>query len=306
MKKWNLGYLAIAFSAIIFGFTPILSSISYGQGNNGINMAFLRAAVPIPVFLIICGKSFHPGKKQLITGIIAGCFSFGCTLLLYSSYEYISPGLATTLHFLYPLYVTVFSSCRRHTRPGREYIIGLVLSVLGIVLFLNPEDIQGKITGYILAVASGVVYSFYILLLEKESDEPLPLYHLMLIISCTGVVLCGITGLALGKLTIMISGKGWLFACLVALLTAVVASVLFQTGVRKTGGTNAAIFSLLEPISSVLFSVILLGDILTLKTIIGCVLIICGLVVVTTIKPAIGTAGVSPDSRGCAGNGRPG
>lgn len=281
MKKQNIGYLAIAASALVFGFTPILSAITYQLGNNGINMAFLRAAIPIPIFLLICRKSAFPGRKQLMTGILAGCLSFGCTLLLYSSYEYISPGLATTLHFLYPLYVAVITSFRKHKRLRTGYIIGLALAILGIVLFVNPEDMHGKAVGYILALASGVVYSMYVVLLDKESDNPLPLYQLMLIISCTGVVLCGTVGLALGKLTIMTSGKGWFFACLVALLAAVVGSVLFQVGVRKTGGTNAAIFSLLEPISSVLFSVTILGDVLTPKTVLGCVLIICGLVAVT-------------------------
>jgi hypothetical protein len=56
-KKQLIGQLCIIGSAIIFGFTPVLAAISYQGGNNGINMAFLRALVPIPVLLIMTSNA---------------------------------------------------------------------------------------------------------------------------------------------------------------------------------------------------------------------------------------------------------
>ena len=54
MKKNQLsGVIFVFLSAVIFGFTPVLAAISYQGGNNGINMAFLRAFLPIPVLLLI-------------------------------------------------------------------------------------------------------------------------------------------------------------------------------------------------------------------------------------------------------------
>lgn len=281
MSKKFFGYPAIIASALIFGFTPVLATLSYREGNNGINMAFLRAAIPAPLFLAIAARSFQPSGKQLLTGIAAGMLSFGCTLLLYSSYEFISPGLATTLHFLYPLYVTAFNALRKRRPVNKATLIGLSLATCGIILFLKPDEMHGDITGYLLAFCSGLVYAFYILILEKESNRPLPLTHLMLIISLTGIVLCTAVGLLTGHLILLKTGKAWLYACLAALLTAVIGCVLFQAGVRKTGGTNAAIFSLLEPISSVLFSLTFLGDTLSLHSVVSCILILGGLAVVT-------------------------
>ena len=282
MKKQYSGYLAIVISALIFGFTPILAAISYSEGNNGINMAFLRAVIPIPFFLFISFRSFSPTGKQLRNGILAGILSFGCTLLLYSSYEYISPGLATTLHFLYPLYVAVINAIMKHHGLKKTTIAGLAFALVGIILFLEPNELRenSNIEGYLLALGSGLVYACYIIILEKESADPLPLYHLMLIMSVTGAVLCGAVGLLAGKLTVISSGRGWLFAGATAFLTAIVACVLFQNGVRKTGGTNAAIFSLLEPISSVLFSILLLGESLSIRSAVGCGMILLGLAII--------------------------
>lgn len=282
MKKNSfLGQICVFGSAIIFGFTPVLAAISYRGGNNGINMAFLRALLPIPILLIIGRNLPWPGKTQWKRGLIAGALSFGCTLLLYSSYEYISPGLATMLHFLYPLYVTVYEALRDRKRPGNTRMAGLVLGLTGSLLFLDTASAGGSLMGFVLAIGSGLAYAAYIIALGKEAKEPMPLYRLMLMVSISGVVLCGITGAAAGKLTVAMPPQAWLCAVCVALLAAVVGSVLFQRGVREVGGANAALLSLFEPITSVVFSVLLLGDALSVQKVIGSVLILISLALVS-------------------------
>ncbi len=283
MKKSNLfGQVCVFASAIIFGFTPVLAAISYQGGNNGINMAFLRALIPIPVLLLLGKNLPMPGKRQWKSGLIAGCLSFGCTLLLYSSYEYISPGLATTLHFLYPLYVTVYEAIRDRKRPGAIRLAGLGLGLLGSLLFLDGVGAGGSLLGFVLAIGSGLAYALYIIALGKEAEaEPMPLFRLMLVVSVSGVFMCGAAGLAMGKLVFQMPANAWLCAIGVALLAAVVGSVLFQRGVREIGGANSALLSLFEPITSVIFSVWLLGDVLSVPKILGCALILCSLVLIS-------------------------
>lgn len=283
MKKSKLlGQLCVIGSAIVFGFTPVLAAISYQGGNNGINMAFLRALLPIPVLLFLGRKAKMPTKAQWKSGLIAGCLSYGCTLLLYSSYEYISPGLATTLHFLYPLYVTVYEAVRDRKNPGVKRLCGLALGLIGSLLFLETGSGGGSLVGFLLALGSGMAYALYIIALGKEAEgEPMPLMRLMLVVSVSGVVLCGATGLMMNKLVFSFSATTWLCAVCVALLAAVVGGVLFQRGVREIGGANSALLSLFEPITSVGFSVLLLGDVFSTKKLLGCALIMCSLVLIS-------------------------
>lgn len=283
MKNRKLfGQLCVFGSAIIFGFTPVLAAISYQGGNNGINMAFLRSLIPIPVLLFLARRLPMPTKKQWKTGLIAGFMSYSCTLLLYSSYEYISPGLATTLHFLYPLYVTVYEALRDRKRPGKMRTAGLVLGLMGSLLFLDSVSADGSLIGFILALGSGVAYAAYIVALGKEAEgEPMPLFRLMLVVSCSGVVMCGAAGMLMGKLTVAMPANAWICAVGVALLAAVVGGVLFQRGVREIGGANSALLSLFEPITSVVFSVLLLGDVLTVSKVLGSLLIMGSLVLIT-------------------------
>lgn len=283
MKKSNLiGQMCVFASAIIFGFTPVLAAISYRGGNNGINMAFLRALTPIPLLLVLGRKLPMPGKNQWKSGLTAGFMSFGCTLLLYSSYEYVSPGLATTLHFLYPLYVTAYEAVRDRRRPGGARLAGLCLGLVGSLLFLDGAGAGGSLLGYVLAIGSGLAYALYIIALGREAAHtPMPLFRLMLVVSVSGVALCGTAGLFMGKLVIDMPANAWLCAIAVALLTAVIGSMLFQRGVREIGGANSALLSLFEPITSVIFSVWLLGDVLSASKLIGSALILGSLVLIS-------------------------
>ena len=283
--KQLTGYAGVLTSAVIFGFTPVLAALSYKGGNNGVNMAFLRATLPLPVLYALAHRHPKPDAAQRRLGAVLGLLLFGCALLLYSSYAYIPVGLAMTLHFLYPLYVVLYEWLVQLRSPGALRLAGLVLGLSGSMLFLQPGEGALHPAGLLLALLSGVCYAGYIVVLSRESQRPMPLYRLMFEVSRSGAVLCLVAGLLLGRLTLRLTPQAWICAVLVALLAAVVACVLFQAGVRIVGKANAAIFSLLEPITSIVFSVLLLGDALSPAKLTGCALILAGLLVTALYKP---------------------
>ncbi len=280
MKKRGIGIVCVVVSAVIFGFTPVIAALSYRGGNNGVNMAFIRAFVPLPVLLLLA-RSGLPQKvsmHQRLTAMLAGVLLFGGTLLLYSSYAFLSVGMATTLHFLYPMYVALYEAFFLHKDLGRLRAFGILLDAIGIALCsgigkqmaLDPRGIG-------FALASGFFYAAYILVLSHESRDPMPLYALMLNASMAGVPLCAMVGWLTNSLTVSLTLQAWGFAVVAALLVSIVGCVLFQKGVRCIGDTDAAIFSLLEPISSLFFGILLMNDIPQLGTIFGSMMIVAGL-----------------------------
>ncbi len=279
-NKRTLGICEVFLSAVVFGFTPILANLSYAGGNNGVNMAFLRAVIPLPV-LFLLGHATSPGyratARQWRRGALLGCLNFGCSLMLYSSYSYIPVGIATTLHFLYPLFVMLYHVVCYRERPGAVKTVGLLLGVTGAILLVETGEGGLSPVGMGLALLSGVVFAAYIIILQKEASEPLPLYRLMTVTSLAGAVLCAAVGLGMGSLTFDLTPQAWLFAALTALLVSIGGSAVFQAGVRLVGDADAAVYSLLEPLTSIVFGLLLLGEALTMRKMLSCVLILVGL-----------------------------
>lgn len=274
------GIFYVFLSAVVFGFTPVLANLSYSGGNNGINMAFLRAVIPLPVLLLL-GRTASPGyrasKRQLVMGSVLGSLNFGCSLMLYSSYSFIPVGIATTLHFLYPLFVMLYHVVFHRQKPGLMKSSGLLLGVGGAVLLVEMGEGGLSPLGMTLALLSGVVFAAYIIVVQKEASHPLPLYRLMTVTSLAGAVLCGAVGLGFGSLTLALTPKAWLFAGLTALLVSIGGSAVFQAGVRIVGDKDAAVYSLLEPLTSILFGLILLSEAFTARKALSCALILTGL-----------------------------
>ena len=281
MKKTrSIGIFYVFLSAVVFGFTPILANLSYAGGNNGLNMAFLRSLLPLPL-LVVLQQATSPGyratARQWRMGAVLGCLQYGCTIMLYSSYSYIPVGIATTLHFLYPLFVMLYHMVRFHEKPGRMKLAGLFLGVIGAMLLVELGEGGLSPVGMALALLSGVVFAAYIIVLQTEADQPLPLYRLMTVTSLSGAGLCLVLGLCMGSLTLSLTPAAWGYTVATALLVCIGGSSVFQAGVRIVGDTDAAVYSLFEPLTSLLFGLVLLGETFTLRKALSCTLILLGL-----------------------------
>lgn len=279
-RSRTTGILCVLLSACIFGFTPVLAGLSYQGGNNGVNMAFLRGVIPLP-FLFVLGRvtapRFRATRRQTAIALLAGVLQFGCSLLLYSSYSYLSVGIATILHFLYPLFVILYHVIADKMRPGRMKWAGLILGMLGAVVLVDIGPGGLSPMGMALAVLSGVVFAGYMVVLSKEAAEPMPLYRLMTLCTLSGSVLSAVCGIAMGKLTLSLTPQAWGYVVVATLLVSLGGCTLLQAGVRLAGDTDSSIYSLLEPLSSLIFGMLLLGETLTLKKGISSAMILGGL-----------------------------
>lgn len=286
MKKHG-GIIAALASAFIFGFTPILGRLSYDGGSNGITLSFLRQAFGIPLLYILLkiqrvplGISRQELKDLLKIGIVGPAAT---TLLLYASYQFIPVGIATTLHFLYPVVVALAEVLFFKSKIGPLKGAALALSAVGVLLFFEKGASEGAVVGIILALLSSVSYTIYMVGVERTSLRHMHYFKLSLYFCIVSFFVSGTFGLLSGQLTFQLTGLAWFYTFLVAAFVSVGAITLLQLGVKLVGASTTAILSTLEPITSVLLGVSLLSERMTWVKGIGCVLILLGVVLVTRV-----------------------
>jgi len=108
-SKVAWGMACVILSAVLFGWMPFLAKISYSYGGNAYMASFgrflfgaLLSALVLkirrqPLVLNTSGTSW--------TIFLLSVFYAATPLFLYKSYLYIGSGLATALHFAYPVFV---------------------------------------------------------------------------------------------------------------------------------------------------------------------------------------------------------
>ena len=276
------GKVCLILSAFIYGLAPLLAKIAYAGGINGITLTFFRTALMIPLLfvLMLFGKrSFRLNKKELLDIIILGVFGGSFSIItLYSAYDYISTGLATTLHFIYPLIIVVVSALIYKEKIRGYKLLAVMLVTVGIFLFVDLNTAADKI-GVILAVLSGIFYSFYVIYMDHSGIDGMDYvkltFYLMIIMSC-GTFVFGAAAR-----TISFSGinvLGWISALVISLLITLGAIPLFQAGVRYEGASTAGIVSAFEPITTIILGSLVLGETMGIIQYFGGAMIILGVI----------------------------
>ena len=166
------GVLFTGLSALLFGLAPVLSSKTYQMGSNAFTLTFYREAMVLPLLLAVLllrRVSLRVTWRQLAVFVLVGLFGRGATtLMLNIAYNYIGVGAATTLHFMYPVFVALLCRFLFRERLGRVRLIALVLASAGVVLFLELGQGSGSAAlGTILAMGSGVTYASFMVAMDK-------------------------------------------------------------------------------------------------------------------------------------------
>ncbi len=281
--KMLQGYVYSILSAVIYGLMPLMATHIYADGVNALTLVFLRNFLALPSLAILAFFQNKTLKIEIKSFFSTSILSFlGCTItpiLLFSSYNYIPSGTATVFHFVYPTLVVIIGLIFLKKKIEKITLISIALCFVGIVLFYNPQQ-AFHFGGAGLALASGVTFATYVVLLSKFNNLKnlgfLFSFYVALWSSIITFVLCVSTN----QLALPTSVKGWLLCALFALLVTTGAVVLFQQGAFIIGGEKTAIVSTLEPITGVVVGVWLLNENCKFNTVLGSVFVLAASVII--------------------------
>jgi len=259
MKNRKLGYLIAIISATLYGLNPLFAKTVYTSGANAFTIVFIRMTVGAAVFAVmhfITEKSSLKVNKKEFGQLLVCSLGYGVTpILLYTSYLYLDSGLATTLHFVYPVFVVLGSVIFRIEKINARKIICCILSMAGIVTFYLAGLVSGgtgesiSLAGILIALASGAVYAFYAVYLEASDVLEMEPYKLSFWKHLLSVAIVGVVALVLKKFVWPGNFNGWTFAVLLGILTAA-ASFLYQQATKHAGAQSTCLLSTFEPLTS--------------------------------------------------------
>lgn len=280
------GILLIMLAAICFGLIPFFATIAYANGFNPITLTLFRfglAAVLLYTYIKIKGINYKVSAGQYFLLFQVGLIGYGVMMLtMVTSYNYIPTGLATTLHFVYPIAVMVGSIFIFKDKVGWKSITALVLSVVGIYFLAGFNSVESlNFYGVSLALVSGVLYAYYILTIAKSSLRQVSAFVIAFYISFfNALVLLAVCAFT-GDLHLNITYQGFLSTLMLALVSSFVGMVAFQTGLKIIRATTASILSTFEPITSLLVGVFILAEVLAWHHILGSLLVIISVIAVS-------------------------
>lgn len=285
MNKTFKGITMTSGAGIIFGAFPIFTTlfVQFGGNVDAFNLyGFALTVLFLAGFIAATKRSFALPGKAVVFVILAGIMNVVTRILLTYSYQYLDVGIATTLHFLYPLFAALLGTlCFREKMPVYKWIAFVVAS-LSVSLFTTGAQGGGQMIGILLAVSSAVCFALYMLITEKANLTDLDPVVFVFYVSLVSTVGCLFTGLN-GGLFVAVPWKALVVLITCALLNNAVAFALQQQGVKYLGAAMTALFSLFEPVFSCVFGAIFLQQAMGIKSVCGIVMILLCLVAIVVL-----------------------
>ena len=282
-------------SAICYGLIPLfvlpLNRIGFPLDST-LFYRFSLAALFLLGFLMYRRESLRVTGREMSVLLVLGVLFALSSELLFLGYTHLSPGIASTVMFIYPLVVAVIMAIGFREKLTLRTALCLGITLLGVCLLSIKDDsfsINGL--GLTVTVLCAVCYAVYIVVVNKArisgSGAKISFYS-MVFSALYYLLKIVLTGNELAQPSVPIIG----YISLFALVTTLVSILALVIAIRLIGSTRAAISGALEPVVAVLISVLLFGEAFTWSLFVGMILIVFGVVWVLLDQPKIGRAHV--------------
>ena len=228
-------------------------------------LAVRFALAAVAVWLIAPRAVSRLTAAERRSGVVLGVVYGGAQLLQTVGLQYTSASVSGFVTGMYVVFTPLLGAVLLRARIGRTVWIAVGLSTLGLaVLSLQGFAIGG---GEALTLASALLYAVHIVGLGVWSTGRNAL-GLTIVQLATITVVCSI-GAAPGGLVLPQTGGDWFALVYMALVAGALALIVQTWAQAHLSATRAAIIMTMEPVFAGLFAVLLGGERLGLRVVLG-------------------------------------
>ncbi len=286
--------IAIA-GIVLFSSKAVMVKLAYRYDIDAVSLLLLRMLFALPFYLTVAAIK-KPSNPELIQKRdywwLIGFGIIGYYLASYFDFlglQYIKASLERVILFIYPTLVLIISRVFLKTRITKRQVMAILISYLGIVITFGQEltfagEQSSLILGGVLIFLSALTYASYIAgsgwLIPKFGSVTFTSYAM--IVSCLFVI--GHYFVANGFVWSEYPIEVYYLGFAMAIIATVIPSYLISYAIKGLGASDFAIFGSIGPISTIILAYIFLGEALTSLQLVGTMVVIIGVVWLTSDK----------------------
>lgn len=262
----QLGYLAVIFSSVCFGFLGYFGKVGYQLGFTPLTLQIARFwLATLMLWLVALPRGlarYRVGRRELVSLAAQGVGYAMTALGYFSALRYLSASLVAIIFYIHPVITTLAAAGIFGERITRTKISALLLAVVGTALVSNPQALlSGSLSwmGLAWVMVSSCSYSAFTLLGQKTTAGRDPL-----MVTTYAMTFCGLFLALFHPPLYLIDGSMtlpmWGIALGISFICSVLAILFYIVGVSIIGASRTSIVAAAEPLSGLIVSAILLGE----------------------------------------------
>ena len=286
MSQWDrvTGVVFAVLSSTTFGLIPLFSLplLNVGIGAPTILCyRFLLAAIAMAAVMLLSRRSFRLERGHIGMIIALSVLYAATAIILIESYEYIPSGIATTIHFLYPLVVTLTMAWFFKEKTTVVTYIAVAVSIIGVALLAWGNHTEGDFRrGVTLALITVVTYAAYIVGVMRSRVARVDSITLTFYVLAIGTALIFIYALLASGIEPIHRFSNWRDLAMLALLCTVLSDYTLILAIKRIGSTRTSILGSMEPLTAVIVGVVYFDEHFDTTSVAGLILIILAVILV--------------------------
>ena len=292
-RRKLIGFAAGIVAGVSYGMNPLFAKPLLEGGVPVLTMLFFRyflSVVMMGIWMFLRRESFGVSAKEFSLLAVLGLLFSCSSLFLFESYRFIPSGLATTIVYLYPVFVALMMAALGNT-PDWHVWVSIAATFAGVILLCKPS---GGVTlhwaGLALAALSALSYAAYLVIVNRSrrirhiSEHALTFYALLI-----GSVLFFALQLVRGGLPLAAVRTPAVAANLLglAIFPTMISLLALAVSTRHIGPTRTSVLGVFEPVTAILIGTVLFAEPMTPGMTAGIVLCLAAILfmVVTENRP---------------------
>lgn len=297
LKGKTRGIVDAVISSSSFGFSPFFSVSLLALGLGTMDILSYRWGIAALALCIIAAagrKSLKVSGKEFGKIFLLSIFRALTSFTLLIGYANIASGVASTIHFTYPVVVAFCMMFIFGEKKSPVIIVAIILSVIGAYCLAAGDTAEvpdgDKTKGILASAASVLCYAGYVILLRKTGADSIESTKLTIYVLGLSAAYFIAAGSMTGGIRIVTEPEGWLYILGISIVCTMVSNYFLVNAVRNAGPTLASVFGALEPLTAVLTGVLFLNERLSPTNIAGIALILCTVTIVVVYQKRQGNA----------------
>jgi drug/metabolite transporter (DMT)-like permease len=230
-----------------------------------VQLAFSRAALGGILLLLINGKQDLPvsqyNKKSVMLYILSGALIGIAWVALFYGYANTSIASAVIIYNMCPVYVMLAAPLVLKEKRSPVQTVVIILSLIGLVLIVgNPSMLQTDYIGKIMSSISGLLYAVIVLINRKIKVKfKSNIATSIQMISASLILLPFVINTGLMTSIKMLNHQALLMTLILGFVHTGIAYSLYFSTYHQMKSIDIVVYSYLEPVFGLMFSVIILG-----------------------------------------------
>lgn len=293
-KTSIIGMLQVVLAAVCWGTLGVFTTYLHQLGFTGWQITTLRVVTAAVLILAMLPWLWQPLKQlsvkqwlQLSLQSLIGVL--GMTLCYFVAVLYSGAAMAVALLYTAPIFSLILAHFVLHEKMTKQSTLLAVMAVVGVALTMSGKT-GGMNIGVFIGLLSGVCYSMYGILGKKamhDKQSPQLVFFTSVLVSALVLMLVPSTYNTY-HVMLSVDVKTWGYVFGLSLLGTIVPFWLYMRALQKLPATNAAIFTIFEPLTAIALAVLMLNQPLAGMQAVGVVLIICS----ALINALLGVVGI--------------